>query len=441
MYRFITGSNRTKYTFTLILFFIFLIGKNLPVLAQPAAFVKVNTHQFVINKKPYYFMGTNYWYGAILGMDQRHGGDRARLIKELDFLQKNGVTNLRVMAAVEGSGYVNGVNRVQPALQQAPGVFDEKLMDGLDFLLAEMGKRNMKAVLFLSNNWEWSGGFLQYVNWYGLVADSVVQRKLNWDEQRDITARFYSCVSCKEAYLEQVKYIVGRKNKITRKLYSNDPTIMAWELANEPRPMRPAADADYAEWITEAAAYIKSLDKNHLVTIGHEGYMATDGDMALFEKIHTDKNIDYLAIHIWAKNWSWFKGDDFSGVIDTLQQRALDYIAVHEKVAVKIKKPLVIEEFGLPRDQHGFTTDVPTRLRDQYFAGIFGAFYSSKTKKGAISGVNFWAFGGTARPVKGQVYWKEGDALTGDPPMEEQGLNSVFDNDISTWELIRKYAK
>ncbi len=432
---------KCKQGFVFTVFLFFIVTNQVTVYAQQNAFVKVANHQFVINKKPYYFMGTNYWYGGILGMDKQNGGDRQRLLKELDFLQKNGVTNLRVMAAVEGSGYVNGVNRVQPSVLTAPGVFDEKLLEGIDFLLAEMAKRKMKAVLFLSNNWEWSGGFMQYVNWYGLVQDSIVQRKLNWDEQRDITAQFYSCVSCKEAYLDQVKFIVNRKNKVTGKLYINDPTIMSWELANEPRPMRPAADADYATWIEESAAYIKSMDKNHLVTIGHEGYMATDGDMQLFEKIHQDKNVDYLAIHIWAKNWSWFKGEDFSGVIDTLKQRALDYIGVHEKIATKIKKPLVIEEFGLPRDHHGFTIDVSTRLRDEYFAAIFSAFLKSKLNKGSIGGVNFWAFGGTARPKNNQIFWKEGDDLTGDPPMEEQGLNSVFDNDASTWDIIRKHAK
>jgi len=54
-----------------------------------------------------------------------------------------------------------------------------------------------------------------------------------------------------------------------------------------------------------------------------------------------------------------------------------------------------------------------------------------------VAGANFWAFGGTARPKKGQIYWESGDDLMGDPPMEEQGLNSVFDSDQSTWKVIR----
>jgi mannan endo-1,4-beta-mannosidase len=29
----------------------------------------------------------------------------------------------------------------------------------------------------------------------------------------------------------------------------------------------------------------------------------------------------------------------------------------------------------------------------------------------------------------------------GDPPMEEQGLNTVFDSDGSTWEVINSFSK
>ena len=33
------------------------------------------------------------------------------------------------------------------------------------FALAEMAKRDMRGILFLSNYWQWSGGFAQYVRW------------------------------------------------------------------------------------------------------------------------------------------------------------------------------------------------------------------------------------------------------------------------------------
>jgi mannan endo-1,4-beta-mannosidase len=50
---------------------------------------------------------------------------------------------------------------------QSPGVYDDNLFEGLDFLLSEMAKRDMKAVVVLSNYWTWSGGFAQYLKWAG----------------------------------------------------------------------------------------------------------------------------------------------------------------------------------------------------------------------------------------------------------------------------------
>lgn len=405
-----------------------------------AQFVKVKNHQFVIGDKPYYYIGANYWYGSLLGLekDKRRGAERLR--RELDFLKANGVTNLRVMAGAEGGGLINGVERVKPSLQPVMGKFNTEVLDGLDLLLFEMGKREMKAVIFISNNWEWSGGFQQYLTWANRVPKDMETRKLTWDELRDVVSRFYSCAPCKAAYNEQMYVILNRTNKFSKKRYVDDPAIMAWELANEPRPMRPAANEDYKKWIAETAALIKKKDKNHLVSVGHEGWIGTEG-MPLFEEIHADPNIDYLTIHIWAKNWNWFENGKLAEDFPKAAEKAVNYINEHLAIAKKLEKPLVIEEFGLPRDAQSFDVNSSTALRDEYFGKIFSMLADSAKTDGYLAGANFWAFGGAARPVKGQLFWKAGDEYTGDPPMEEQGLNSVFDSDKSTWTIIGKYSK
>lgn len=408
--------------------------------AQPSGFVKVKNNQLFIGEKPYYFIGTNYWYGSLLGLeaDKKRGIERLR--KELDFLKKNGVTNLRIMAGAEGSGLISGITRVGPPLQLEQGKFDEKVLESLDLLLFEMGKRNLKAVVFLSNNWEWSGGFQQYLTWNGKVPKELETRKLTWDEQRDIVAQFYSCEPCKTAYNEQVNLILNRTNKFSGKKYTEDSAIMAWELANEPRPMRLKSNDVYKKWIFEVAAFIKSKDKNHLVVVGHEGWIGTEG-MELFEEIHTDKNIDYLTIHIWAKNWNWFRDKNLAEDFPKAAEKMIDYINEHLAVAKRLNKPLVIEEFGLPRDNQSFDINSTTKLRDEYYTKIFDILAENAKSNGNLAGANFWAFGGSARPIKNQAFWKKGDDYTGDPPMEEQGLNSVFDGDQTTWEIIKKYSK
>lgn len=427
-------------TTVLIAFMVVALLLSTKLSAQSSSFVSVKNHQFYADGKPYYFIGTNYWYGSLLGLEKDKKKGVERLQKELDFLKSNGVTNLRVMAGVEGSGMINGVMRVAPPLQSEQGKFDESILNGLDLLLFEMGKRNMKAVVFFSNNWEWSGGFQQYLIWNNKVPDAQKTRKLSWDEQRDIVSQFYGCEPCKENYNKQVNLILNRTNKYNKKKYTEEPAIMAWELANEPRPMRPFAVNDYKKWIRDVAAMIKAKDKNHLVTIGHEGYMGTE-DIKLFEEINADKNLDYLTIHIWAKNWGWFKDDKVAEGFPNVIGKAVAYIDQHLTVAERLSKPLIIEEFGLPRDKQSFDIDSSTSLRDDYYTKIFSILAKQSSANGHLAGAAFWAFGGTSRPIKNQIFWKSGDDYMGDPPMEEQGLNTVFDSDQSTWKVIKSFSK
>ena len=424
----------------LLLIFIFMLGSLTSFAVVPKGFVRVKGHVLYRDNAPFYFAGANYWYGSLLGLekDKKRGVERLR--RELDFLKAHGVMNLRLMAGAEGVGDLNGVTRVGPPLQPTAGKFDETVLVGLDLVLYEMSKRRMTAVIFLSNNWEWSGGFQQYLIWNGVIGDKWLTAKPTWDELRDNVAKFYSCVACKADYDAQVRLVISRRNKYSGKKYTDDPTIMAWELANEPRPMRPAANADYQRWIADSAALIKKLDPNHLVTIGHEGRIGTES-LNLYETIHDDKNVDYLTLHIWPKNWGWFENGRLAGGFANTTRETDSYIAENLTVAIKLNKPMVIEEFGLPRDGQSFSPEMTTAYRDKYYGNILSLIGGRVGGNIYVAGANFWAFGGTARPRKGQLFWKAGDELMGDPPMEEQGLNSVFDIDTSTWKMIRKVSR
>lgn len=403
----------------------------LPSGATASSFVTVRGHEFHAGGKPYHFVGTNYWYGGLLGLEKDRKRGIERLRKELDFLRSQGVTNLRLMAGAEGRGPLNGVTRVGPPLQPEQGRFDEGVLDGLDLVLHEMGKRKMRAVIFFSNNWEWSGGFQQYLIWDRIIPDRWLKDKPDWDQLRDIVAQFYTCKPCVDSYTKQVELVLGRTNKLSKRRYVDDPVIMAWELANEPRPMRPAANDAYRKWIASTSALIKSGARRQLVTIGHEGWIGTQ-DIELFEEVHAGRDIDYLTIHIWPKNWGWLAEGYVKAESETVK-----YIDENTEVAKRLNKPLVIEEFGLPRDGGTFDAASPTTQRDKYFERVLSFVETVPV----IAGANFWAFGGSARPIKGQTFWKPGDEYMGDPPMEEQGLNSVFDTDQTTWKVIKKKAR
>ncbi|MEI9958913.1 MAG: hypothetical protein WDM90_21955 [Ferruginibacter sp.] len=80
--------------------------------------------------------------------------------------------------------------------------------------------------------------------------------------------------------------------------------------------------------------------------------------------------MDYATIHIWPKNWSWYKDSSFKKDFSNVVQKTTAYIKVHEAVMAKIKKPLVVEEFGLPRDNFSFATSSTVNYRNKYYESI-----------------------------------------------------------------------
>jgi mannan endo-1,4-beta-mannosidase len=403
--------------------------------AQKQSLITVKGTQFIKDGKPYSYVGANYWYGALLGSEKY--GDRERLIRELDLMKANGIDNLRVLVGAEGGTYDYTVT---PALQTAQGKYDEALLDGLDFFMSEMGKRNMYAVLYLNNNWEWSGGMSQYLEWNGKGVIPNPNLKGNtWPQFMEYTSKFHECEPCKTGFENHIKFILGRKNAYSKKKYTEDPAIMAWQVANEPRIFTKENEKSFTDWLNNVVNLIDSLDKNHLISTGSEGKAGSNDDLATFERTHQNKNIDYLTMHIWPKNWGWFKAEDEEATLQVALRNAGAYIEEHIELAGKMNRPIVIEEFGLPRSKEGLLPDASVESRNTFYESFFSRLVESYKNQEALAGLNFWGFGGEGKAVNSKGKWNAGDAFTADPPQEPQGLNTVFSEDKSTLKLIKEF--
>lgn len=401
---------------------------------QVTNFIKVDHLNFILNQEPYHFSGANYWYGMNLGAEK--SGDRARLLRELDQMQNLGITNLRVLAASEA--HEEAKYCIHPALQSAPGVFNKDVFEGLDFLLSEMAKRDMKAIMVLSNYWTWSGGFPQFLEWSG--SDSIPypqEPPYDWSIFTSYSCAFYNHEKAQQLYYNTVETIINRKNHITQEVYKNDPTIMAWELANEPRGYDyPEA---YRQWLSKASKYIKSLDSNHLVTAGNEGNTSNDDaktDVILDNEI---ESIDYITVHVWAQNWGWFKPEQAETTYKESMELTKEYIKTHEEAAIQLNKPMVLEEFGIARDGGLFEEDATTVWRDKFYDYFYQVVMENIKNDGPIQGINFWSYSGEGRAPHPGEFWQKGDPFIGDPPHELQGWYSVYENDESTLNIIRKF--
>ncbi len=401
-------------------------------------FVTVSGTRLMVDGRPYHFVGANFWYGMNLA-SPGPGGDRQRLDRELDLLCGLGVTNLRVMAGSEGPD--SEPWRVVPALQPAPGVYNPQVLDGLDYLLAAAARRDLHLVLCLNNFWPWSGGMAQYVAWDGGgPIPYPVGPEGDWDAYQDYAARFYSSDGACSAFRRYVTSIVTRVNPHTGLAYRDDPVIMAWELANEPRGMGNAEA--FNTWIDETAAFIKSLDPNHLVTTGSEGYtplpMANGLD---FIANHDGPDIDYATVHIWPQNWGWYDPAREEETDPGAIGQALDYLQQHVRLATNLGKPLVLEEFGLARDHGSFDPSSTTHCRDNFFSAMFNMLRAGLINGGPLAGGNFWAWAGDGLPLRPGGFWQAGDPWTGDPPHERQGWYGVYHTDTSTLAVLNRKAE
>lgn len=426
--------NVKKNTLVILsMFFLFFASAQTGI----EGFVEVDKHgEFMIDGKPYVFMGANYWQGMNLGAPL--SGDSPRLIRELDRLKALGITNLRVLAASEADDEMKFA--IHPALQTAPGVYDEDIWQGLDILLIELRKRNMKAVMVLGNFWTWSGGFPQYLKWSGAGEIPFPQEEAySWQNFTDYSKLFYTNSKAQKMMNDHIKKVINRKNSISGGLYKDDPTIMAWQLSNEPR----AYDTQevFVAWTRKTSAYIKTLDPNHLVCLGTEGNTAGKDAGVDVYRDNNDPNVDYITMHIWPQNWGWFDPSQGEEIYRNALKKVDAYWEEHIVAAKSLRKPIVLEEFGIARDNSSFSPEAGTQWRDHFFGYLFQKVAKSIKENEPVKGLNFWSYSGEVKPDKPGEFWKKGDPLLGDPPHELQGWYGVYDTDQSTLGLIKAYSE
>ncbi|OHW95211.1 endo-beta-mannosidase protein [Colletotrichum incanum] len=124
--------------------------------------------------------------------------------------------------------------------------------------------------------------------------------------------------------------------------YKNSAAIFAWELANEPRCKGCNTDVIF-KWAEATSRFIKSLDSNHMVTLGDEG-MGLPGDESYpyqygegtdFAKTLGIKTLDFGTFHMYPDHWS----------VD-LKIWSPGWIKSHGEACAKAGKPCLFEEYG-----------------------------------------------------------------------------------------------
>ena len=309
------------------------------------------TPNFELDGSPFCFVGANNYYLAyaprpmvddVLESAQAMG---VKVVRTWGFIDRGSLDNR--VPSIDGDGTKRGFyfQAWDPLAERA--IFNDgpNGLQGLDYAVAKAGQLGLKVVLVLINNWQQFGGMDQYLAWFGLSRHSD----------------FYRDPRVRKAYQRYLEHLALRVNGFTNRAYREDPTIFAWELANEPRGSAGTPSSVVTGWASEMSSYLKSIDPNHMVAVGDEGFLDGDSEHWTYHAgngvdhrtLTALPNIDYGTFHLYPEAW----GTGFGW-----SERWLDD---HFRVARELGKPTVLEEYGLTvtRDALGRVADgLPLRL-------------------------------------------------------------------------------
>lgn len=365
----------------LFLYFNFSDYFNFPVLWLPAiGFVGTNSTKFVIVEPDGSHQSTLYingWNSYWLMEESVWAPSRSRVSNMLRRGAEMGMSVCRTWAFNDGDG--------PNSLQISPGVFNERVFQGLDYVIFEARRHQVRLILSLVNNLNAYGGKAQYVRW-------AQEAGINVSSSTD---SFFSHPTIKDYYKAYIKAVVTRKNSLSGVKYSEEPAIFGWELMNEPRCASSSSAPILQAWITEMAAFIKSLDQKHLVTVGLEGFYGlkttersgvNPGDWA--SKLGSDfiqnsaiDDIDFASVHAYPD--SWLPDADLEEKANFLSHWVDSHISDGEYV---LKKPVLFTEVGsiMHRKKQGLYDT------DTFLKTVYDKIYESAKKRQAGAGALIW---------------------------------------------------
>jgi Endo-beta-mannanase len=310
---------------------------------HPSGFVYADGNHFALDGHPFYIAGANHHYlhFAYQQEVQNFLDDAAMMninaVRLLAFIDKgslDGTTRPTTWDKYDNSTYQLNTNGIYFQYWDT-NTNSVKYNDGpnglqhLDYAVSECRKRGLKVILCLTNNWLYTGGIPQYLSWFGM-SDSADHN------------RFFTDSRCKTAYKNWINHLVNRTNYDTGVCYKDDPTILSWELMNEPEADG-APISTLTNWASEMSAYLKSLDPNHMVGLGEQGYFSgrgsdwkyNGGTGTSFDDLLRISTLDWGSYHLYPGYWS-----------ETADWGQNTWIPEHVNAGNTVNKPVILAEFG-----------------------------------------------------------------------------------------------
>ncbi len=299
--------------------------------AQTPGFVYTEGEKFMLDGRPFYFSGANVYdfftYGSSSGDIETQFMDKDRIDEHMRRLYVNGIRVVRLWGFSHEDWH---------GFEPQKGVYSEAQFSLFDYVVKSAEANGIKLIIALENYWNDYGGIKDRLKWEGIdVAGAGTHDQ----------GQFFTNASAIQGFKNYVEYFITRVNHYDGVEYRNDPTILAWELMNEPRYQGfgdDLASETLRAWVDDMGAFIKSIDSKHLLGTGLEahglkyGFGGDEGND--FIKIHESPYIDFTSAHPYIReSWSNF----------TLEQTMKLMAQWADESHNIIKKPLYIGEFNV----------------------------------------------------------------------------------------------
>ncbi len=421
----------TAMTLTALPVSVFLISTDAAA-GVPNGFAYTQGTRFMLDGSPFYYAGTNCYYLTFKSQEavdsvfkdaEAMGLKVIRVWGNLDVGVKTGTTDSQGKPVFtnnnDGPGEKDGIYFQYFDKDLGKPMINEG-KDGLqklDYALYQAEKHGIKLLITFTNYWDAFGGMGQYIKW----AQELGITGLKKDD-------FYTNETLKGWYKDYVNGLLNHTNQYTGRKLKDEPSVFAWELANEPRCNTDAQCKDNIlyNWAKEMSEYVKSVDPNHMVSLGDEGFYNkpygyyneyTTSNYAFygaegvdFEKLMTINTLDFGTPHLYLDQW----GMKHTGT----GQDDLLWFKIHGETCAELDKPVILEEFGL--------TDRTIRDSEykQWFEVLEGNVYDTVE----YAGTNYWMI---ASYIDGALY----------PDYDQYTVYGPEGTDTeSTRQLIMKHA-
>jgi mannan endo-1,4-beta-mannosidase len=254
----------------------------------------------------------------------------------------------------------NGINTVRMWGFNKEALLNQNDYLKLDYILQESSKRGIYLIIVFGNQWGDYGGVNAFTS-YG-------------------SKDFYTNEDSLKLYKNHIDEILTHKNSLTETFYKNDPTILGWEILNEPRMEYDFDNEIVSLWVEKVGQNIATIDNNHLISVGVEGFLGGEGDRPYHESHGSNLQsicslavIDMCSVHLYPK---YLEKGSMSNQIEQL-------LSEWQNEANKVHKPLYIGEVGFDLD--AASQNRKYEERKDFFTDVF---VISERKR--INGVIIW---------------------------------------------------